>query len=145
MPRTPQSHATHRRWFPLFHFVVQPLLVTAIALAIAGVRRTPDRLHVWALILTVAVEALAISARLMALTVQNRVIRLEMWLRLGAVLPADLKPRIPELRVSQLLGLRFAPDAELPELVRRCLAGELAGSGAVKREIRNWQGDYLRA
>ncbi|MFL5577696.1 MAG: DUF6526 family protein [Gemmatimonadaceae bacterium] len=50
---------------------------------------------------------------------------------------------MPALRLRQLLRLRFASDAELPALVRRCLAGELAGQ--VKREVRDWQADHLRA
>jgi hypothetical protein len=44
-----------------------------------------------------------------------------------------------------VLALRFASDKELPTLVRRVLAGELATPDATKRAIRDWQPDYLRA
>lgn len=54
--------------------------------------------------------------RIFALTVQDRVIRLEMRLRLRELLPAGLQPGIPEFSVSQLVALRFASDAQLPEL-----------------------------
>jgi len=81
----------------------------------------------------------------MALKVQDRVIRLEMRLRLSEVLPADLKGRIPELTTRQLVGLRFASDAELPDLVRRVLAGSLANPTDIKKAVAHWQGDYLRA
>ena len=69
--------------------------------------------------------------RLQTLRVQNRVIRLEMRLRLATLLPAALAGRVAELTPSQLVGLRFACDAELPALVERCLKGELPNGGVV--------------
>jgi len=84
-------------------------------------------------------------ARVQTITVQDRVIRLEMRLRLKDVLPAALAARISELSASQLIGLRFASDPELPALVERCLSGQLANRAAVKKEIKNWQADWLRA
>ena len=59
--------------------------------------------------------------------------------------PTELSQRIPELRIRHLVGLRFAGDAELPALVLRCLAGELKTADQVKREIREWRGDFVRA
>ena len=84
-------------------------------------------------------------ARAQTLTVQDRVIRLEVRLRLKEVLPAALVARIGDLSARQLVGLRFAGDAELPGLVERCLSGQLANDEAVKKEIKNWQADWLRA
>src|SRR5262245_27239493 len=83
--------------------------------------------------------------RRMALTVQNRVIRLEMRLRLRELLPASMYPDIDRLTVSQLVGLRFASNAELPELVKEVLGGQLSTQTAIKKKVRDWQGDYLRA
>jgi hypothetical protein len=143
MPRT-QSYATHRRWFPLFHFVLQPLLAVNLVLTIVWATREPTLARWWAVAMAAALILISVTARLMALTVQNRLIRLEQRLRLAAVLPPDLRGRVAELRTRQLLALRFASDAELPALVRRCLAGELRSADAVKREIREWQPDFLR-
>ena len=80
----------------------------------------------------------------MAIRVQNRVIRLEMRLRLREILPAALHPRIAELTTRHLVGLRFAGDAELPALVTRTLNGEFPTSTAIKRAITDWQPDYMR-
>ena len=44
-----------------------------------------------------------------------------MRLRLREVLPPDLQPRVGELTRQQLVALRFASDAELPELTRDVL------------------------
>ena len=140
-----QSYANHRRYYVLYHFVAQPILVANVVVALRRAIVAPTvHANWWGVVVAVGIEALAIAARVMALTVQNRVVRLEQWVRLGAVLPPDLKSRIPELRLGQLLGLRFASDAELPDLVRRCLAGELRQADDVKREVKSWQPDYLR-
>jgi len=77
--------------------------------------------------------------------VQDRVIRLEMRLKLRGLLPPDLQPRINELTPRQLVALRFASDAELPDLVREVLAGKLATSKEIKMRVRSWQSDWLRA
>jgi hypothetical protein len=82
--------------------------------------------------------------RFFPLTVQDRLIRLEMRLRLKYVLPPDLQSRILELDKDQLIALRFASDAELPDLVREALTNDIHDRDAIKKKIKNWQGDYLR-
>jgi hypothetical protein len=92
-----------------------------------------------------ALLTFALFARVFALTVQDRIIRLEMRLRLAEVLPVDLRPRIPEFTVGQLVSLRFASDAELPALARKVLDEKMNDRKAIKQLIKDWQGDYLRA
>jgi hypothetical protein len=60
-------------------------------------------------------------------------------------MPADEYATIAALKPAQLVGLRFASDEEVPGLARRCAAGDLKSSGDVKKQIRNWRADYLRA
>jgi hypothetical protein len=79
------------------------------------------------------------------LRVQDRVIRLEMSLRLASVLPPDLRARASVLRPGQLVALRFASDAELPGLVRQVLDENLTDRREIKKRIREWQADHLRA
>ena len=68
-----------------------------------------------------------------------------MHLRLQRILPADLQSRIPALTLSQLVALRFAGDAELPELTRKVLAEHIKDRKAIKKMVRDWQPDDLRA
>jgi hypothetical protein len=84
-------------------------------------------------------------ARMFALSVQDRVIRMEERLRCERLLPQDLQPRIVELEPGQLISLRFASDAELPALARRVLDEKIKDRKAIKQQIKNWRPDYLRA
>jgi uncharacterized membrane protein YciS (DUF1049 family) len=86
-----------------------------------------------------------LCARMMALKVQDRVIRLEERLRLEKVLPADLQSRIHEFTLDQLVSLRFASNAELPELARKVLDEKLNDRKAIKQMIKTWRPDFLRA
>jgi hypothetical protein len=80
-----------------------------------------------------------------ALTVQDRVIRLEMRLRLESILPPAMKPLIPKFSVDQLVALRFASDAELPALCQRVLDEKLTKRSSIKQLVKTWRVDYLRA
>jgi hypothetical protein len=47
--------------------------------------------------------------------------------------------------VGQLVALRFAGDAELPDLARKVLQDQVIDRKAVKQLVRDWQPDHLRA
>ncbi len=140
-----QNFENHAKLVPAFHMFVLPIFLLNIIWSIVRVIREPAFATAVSLLVAIALLLLAFTARVFALTVQDRVIRLEMQLRLQQVLPQDLKPRIPEFTVNQLVSLRFASDAELPELARKVLDEKLNERKAIKKLIRNWQPDYLRA
>jgi hypothetical protein len=140
-----QNYANHRRWFPLYHYVALPILVANVTIAVAHLVRRPTLWNGWLVVLSVGLVAGLVASRTSTLMVQNRLIALEMRLRLAATLSSDLRARVPELRLRQLIALRFASDQELPGLVERCLHGELATPDAVKRAIREWRPDLVRA
>lgn len=144
MPQTAQTYKNHTRLFPPFHFFVIPVLLINFLNEIRHVYLAPSRHFAWTLVVAAALLTLGLLARVMAITVQDRVIRLEMRLRLKATLPVDLHGRINELTPKQLIALRFASDDEMPALVREVLAGTLTTQKAIKERVKNWQGDYLR-
>lgn len=144
MPKT-QTFENHARIVPGFHRVVLPILLLNLVWAGYRLVRGPSLGWAVSFLLALGLIVLAIQARVFALTVQDRVIRLEMRLRMQEVLPAELRPRIPEFSVGQLVALRFASDAELPSLARKVLEEKLADRKAIKKLIRDWQADYLRA
>jgi Family of unknown function (DUF6526) len=140
-----QNFENHAKLVPAFHFVVAPIFILNVIWSIVRVFRAPSFGTVVALLVAIALFLLAFTARIFALTVQDRVIRLEMRLRLQQLLPQEVRPHIPEFTVNQLVSLRFASDAELPELARKVLDEKLNDRKAIKKLIRNWQPDYLRA
>ena len=143
LPRE-QNYKNHRRFFPLFHFVVQPILFANVIIQIRRWYGDQNFDTAWAAVVAIALLLLAFSARIMALKAQNRSIRLEERLRLSRLLPAEDQHRIDELRSGHFIGLRFASDDEVVGLAQRCLNGELKGSGDVKKEVKNWRADHHR-
>ena len=144
MPQSPQTLKNHARFLPPFHFFVVPVLLINFLNQIRHLYLDPSRQTAWAVVVAAALLTLAFLARVMAVTVQDRVIRLEMRLRLKDTLPFDIQTRINELSPKQLVALRFASDDEMPGLVRDVLAGSLTTQKAIKERVKNWQGDYLR-
>lgn len=139
-----QSYKAHRRFLPPYHFFVLPVLAINVFVQLARLYQFRSLYHLWMLLVSLALVGLALMARVMALTVQTRVIRLEERLRLQKLMPAEDYAEIAMLKPGHLVGLRFASDEEAPELARRCAAGALNSSGDVKRQIKNWRADHLR-
>jgi hypothetical protein len=140
-----QSFENHVKIVPAFHFFVLPVFAINLGWSIYRVWHTLSFGAVISLLLAAAFILLAFCGRIFALTVQDRVIRLEMQLRLQRILPPDLQARISEFSVAQLVSMRFASDAELPELARKVMDERLTDRKAIKKLVRNWQPDLLRA
>ena len=139
-----QDFANHKRYVMGYHVILFAMMVILLGWSVKGVIDGVTMGSIARLIGTMALVLTAFYARGFALQAQNRIIRLEEQLRMAAVLPAELKGRIGELQVPQFVALRFAPDAELPDLVRRVLAGELSTQDSIKRAIKHWRGDFTR-
>jgi hypothetical protein len=139
-----QSMANHARIVPGFHYGVIGAISLNFLWALVRLYRVPGLDALVGLITAVGLLGLVFYARMFPLRVQDRMIRLEMSLRLASVLPPDLRARVGSLRPGQLVALRFASDAELPSLVRQVLDENLADRREIKKRIREWQADYLR-
>jgi Family of unknown function (DUF6526) len=139
-----QSYQNHTRWFPLVHFVLMPVLFFNLIWQIVRTYQDFSWDRAEFVLLSVGFILLSLAARLQPLKAQDRVIRLEEQLRYANVLPKDLAEKASNLRAGQMIALRFASDAELPDLVGRTLNGEFATSKDIKLAIKNWRGDYLR-
>jgi hypothetical protein len=140
-----QNYGNHRRFVPAYHFVAGPIFLLNLGWSIYGLVKNPSASTIIATLLAVALILLFLFARMFANTVQDRVIRLEERLRMAALLPTELQPRIPEFTRDQLVGLRFASDAELPALCRRVLDEKIANRDAIKKLVKDWRPDTLRA
>jgi hypothetical protein len=140
-----QSYANHFRIIPLFHLVLSLILLVNFFYCLARAIVAFSWPTLLSALMGFAFLLMFIYMRTFPLTVQDRVIRLEMRLRLERVLPADLKARIPDLTLPQLIALRFAGDAELPALAREVLDQKVTRQKDIKQKVRDWQADHLRA
>jgi hypothetical protein len=141
-----QNFSNHTKLVPAFHFFVLPVLLVNL---VSAVLRWKAELWsvggaLWVLT-SVALLLGFLLERNFALTVQNRVIRLEEQLRYQRVLPADLLARGGELSIGQIVSLRFASDAELAGLMRKVLDEKLQERKVIKQMVKQWRADHLRA
>lgn len=143
MPET-QNYSNHTRWFPLFHFVLMPLLIVNFLCHLIRLFMTPGWEQGFWVLFSIVLMMIPLVARLGAMRVQDRVIRLEELLRYERLLSPEQAKRAEALRLSQIIALRFASDEELPGLVDRTLAGEFKSQKEIKIAVKNWRADHLR-
>jgi hypothetical protein len=141
-----QSFEHHAKFVPTYHFFVVPVFLVNFLWSLYRLRELGISFQgIFGVILAAAFVVLVFRARMFALAVQDRVIRLEERLRYERVLPADLQARSSEFTTAQFVSLRFASDAELPVLARKVLDEKLTERKAIKKLIKDWKPDYLRA
>jgi hypothetical protein len=140
-----QNFGNHAQLVPGYHYITSPLGLIYVIWSIKRLISMPGADTAYALVGSLAIFGAIAFARVSPLKVQDRVIRLEERLRLTRVLPADLQSRIEEIRPGHLVALRFAPDAEVTDLVRKVLADPGIKPKEIKAQIRNWKADYFRA
>ena len=143
MEKKPQTLANHAKFDPPFHFLVAPVLLINVIVVGYYLFRFPGLGGTWLLLVSLALLVLAGRTRSYATHLQDRIIRVEEHLRLAAIVPEPLRSRISELTDAQLVGLRFASDAEVPALVQRAIDEKLSRSD-IKKAIVDWRPDYSR-
>jgi len=138
-----QTYENHARNVPLYHYVAGPILIANAIYALQALRHGISFASVMYALTGIALVLIGFYARAFALAAQDRVIRLEMWLRLKDVLPGSQHADIKRLTARQLVALRFASDAELPSLVMATLQENLPGR-EIKKRIKTWVPDETR-
>lgn len=141
-----QNYKNHIRLIPMYHGFT--LLAAAIAWGIAlfyfiDAAQGSGSIKVPLMLLLMATSVISIFfyARSFALKAQDRAIRAEENFR-HYILTG--KPLDSRLRTGQIIALRFAPDAEFPELAKKA-AEEQLDAKTIKMSIKNWKGDHHRA
>ncbi len=140
-----QNYKNHAKFVPVYHFVAFPLFAVNLVWAWYRMFEVRSSDSIVAALTATALVLMFFLARLFALRVQDRVIRLEMRLRLRELLPPGLIPRITDFTPAQLVAMRFASDAELPDLAVAVLRDHIHDKKVIKQMIKDWQADHLRA
>ncbi len=140
-----QNYANHGRLIPAYHYVAFGILTinSFFWLWSSIFRFSPAAIMQF--LVSIALLIIFLYARLFPLMVQDRLIRLEMQMRMEKLFPADLKARIGDFSVGQMVALRFAPDEELVELCRAVLRDNITKRDDIKKMIKTWKPDLYRA
>jgi hypothetical protein len=141
-----QNFGNHTRYNPLHHFVLTPLTTILFGWTIAKMDFSSQDTTLESIFLFIGAFVLVLLpliARMYALTLQNRIIINEMRNRYFQLTGKPFEEKEKELRLGQIIGLRFASDEELLDLIDRAIAEKLT-SKEIKQQIKNWRGDYLR-
>ena len=147
MSDKPQSFENHSKFVPLYHFVLFAVIVVAFIGSLVNLyRRLTNEDHVGRLsaelivLMALALMLLFIFVRTFPLKAQDRAIRAEENLRHFALTGKLLDPR---LTIKQIIGLRFASDAEFPELALRA-ADQRMSLDDIKKSVKTWRPDHDR-
>ena len=140
-----QSYANHAKFVPLFHYVLGPVIILVFIGSLVNLWQSfgdHQRLYSASLIaaMSFALLILFVFARTFALGAQDRAIRAEENLR-HFVLAGKLLDR--RLSIKQIVGLRFASDAEFQELARKA-ADESLPPDTIKKSVKSWRADLER-
>jgi hypothetical protein len=138
-----QNFKNHARLVKGFHGLLSlGILVLIIGTVTYLFRGAPGHAYPATLLLITAFifSVLVWYTRSFPLKAQDRAIRAEenlrYYVRKGTLLPSELK-------LSQIIALRFAPDEEYDALMERALKEGL-GQKEIKAAIKNWKPDYHR-
>ena len=138
-----QNAKNHGRYIPLWHFIVPLLLVGLLTFSIINFIHSDPHTHysaVLMLLITVLFIIFYWYTRSFALRAQDRAIRAEENFR-HFILTS--KPLDKQLRMGQIIALRFASDEEMPTLAKRAVQEKLS-SKQIKEAIQNWRADHNR-
>lgn len=140
-----QTYYNHIRFYKPHHFIYYPVLILFLIGSVYFAITTEDHL-IWTFISVVFVFLFALAFMLRqhyALTLQNRIVRLEMRYRYFMLTGKRFEDFEYKLTDDQIFALRFAPDNELIPLVEDALKNSLSGD-AIKKAIVHWKADYHR-
>ena len=140
-----QNYANHRRYVPMYHVVAFGLIVLSLIGSVINLIKSLGQhagLYSASLLVVVFIVLLLLFffARSFALKAQDRAIRAEENLRHFVMTGKLLDSR---LTIRQIIGLRFASDAEFLELCKRATAENLS-EDAIKKAVKNWRADHHR-
>lgn len=140
-----QSYKNHVRYYPPHHFVYYPVLLILLVFSIYFSFTSEEQL-IWIFISFIFIVLFGLGFMLRqhyALTLQNRIVKLELRYRYLSLSGERLELIEDQLSDEQIFALRFSPDKELLILIEKTLDENLSGN-SIKKSISDWKGDYER-
>jgi hypothetical protein len=141
-----QNYSNHARYYTPHHFIFYPVIAIFIFLSARCIFQYPEDRLIWVAVTIIFIMITWASYMMRqhyALTVQNRVVRLEMRLRYSQLTNQRFEPIETKLSFGQIAALRFASDEELIDLIQRVVHEDLSPS-IIKKSIKQWLPDHMR-
>lgn len=141
-----QNYQNHTRYYAFHHFIVTPLTMIYLGWTVARIDYSTEEstsTSLYMLLGAVILAFLPLLARIYALKTQNRIILMEMGLRYFHLTGLPFASKEKQLKLGQIIALRFAGDEELLNLMEKAIHDKLSPK-EIKLQIKNWQGDYRR-
>lgn len=141
-----QNYKNHVRFYAPHHFIFYPISLMLIAVAIFMGRKNPELKYIWWFlsVLTILITWLSFMLRQhYAMTLQNRLIRLEVSQRYFMLTGKDFEELEEKLQDGQIFALRFAPKEEFIALLEKTLK-ENTSAAEIKKQIKMWKADKHR-
>lgn len=138
-----QNFKNHTRLVPNYHYIGGLLLLLGFGGSIVNLLHADAHTHYSAALLVVVFVVLIIVfwyARVFALKAQDRAIRAEENFR-HYILTG--KPLDKQLRIGQIIALRFASDEEMAALAKRAVDEKMSPK-QIKEAVQNWREDNHR-
>lgn len=140
-----QHLGNHRQFVPAWHILTALVLISAIIGSFVNLSdswNNHNNLYSASLIclITVILAIFYLFIRSFPLKAQDRAIRAEENLRHFVLTGKLLDGR---LRMKQVIALRFAGDEQLPDLAKMAADKDLPPT-EIKKQVKNWRGDYHR-
>jgi Na+/melibiose symporter-like transporter len=139
-----QNFKNHTRLVAGYHGVTGLLIISFLVGSIITFVHAHDKVvqHAAMIMIVGAVAMIGLFwyARVFALKAQDRAIRAEENFR-HFILTG--KPLDKQIRVGQIIALRFASDEEFPALAKKAAEEKLTPK-QIKQAIQNWRADYHR-
>lgn len=141
-----QDYSNHVRFFAPHHFVFYPIALALIVLSFYMGNKDAEQKYIWWFLgaLTILVTWLSFMLRQhYAMTLQNRIVRLEVAHRYFVLAGKDFTPIQDQLKDAQIFALRFASDEEFITLIDKTQKNQLTATD-IKKDIKNWKADNHR-
>jgi hypothetical protein len=141
-----QNYQNHARYYPFHHFIVTPMTLIYLGWTVSRMDFSSSEstsTSIYLLLGALILVLLPLLARVYALKTQNRIILMEMSLRYFHLTGLPFAPKEKQLKLGQIIALRFAGDEELLPLMEKAIHEKLSPK-EIKQQVKNWQGDYRR-
>ena len=141
-----QNYKQHLKFYPPHHYIFLPIMTAAVIIGVVKIFQDKDESLIWILFtfLSFAILYLAIMLRQhYALGNQNRIVRLEFYLRYFQLTGKKYDETVQRLTFSQIAALRFAHDAEFVPLTMKAINENLSADN-IKKLITVWNPDHMR-